>query len=217
MIRKLAMVGLLVIAGQGSLSQIFVGLCMSVVSLGAQIRFEPFKHPQDNYLKLVTEAAIFLTLLVAFALKAEPAGRGSGEMLSATAYDILLVGVFTVVLPAAFVATIWSEQGQMRQALGPANVDRAATDANERRRALKLFQVSKTWQIEKFVIVLINACTFAFGSWESHLGRRFGCWPTTSGSLTLSSTKPCTSSSHIGFGPTQIWQGRCTSSSQPVL
>ena len=38
MIRKLSMVGLLVVAGQGSLSQIFIGLCLSVSSLGAQIR-----------------------------------------------------------------------------------------------------------------------------------------------------------------------------------
>ena len=159
MIRKLAMVGLLVIAGQGSLSQIFVGLCMSVVSLGAQIRFEPYKQAQDNDLKLVTEAALFLTLLVALMLKAEPAGRGSGEMLSDTAYDILLVGVFAIVLPAAFVATVWSEQGQMRQALAPANGDRAATNANERRRALKLFQVSETWQIAKFVSADQRVCT----------------------------------------------------------
>eukprot|EP01052_Picozoa_sp_SAG31_P004051 SAG31_NODE_163_length_21856_cov_7.550214_7_plen_156_part_00 len=140
MIRKLAMVGLLVIAGQGSVSQIFVGLCLSVGSLGAQLRFAPYKHAQDNDLKLLTEVAIFLTLLVAFALKAEPA-RGSGELLSTTTYDILLVGLFAVVLPAAFVATVWSEQGQMRQALVLANADGAINDVSERRRAIKLFQV----------------------------------------------------------------------------
>jgi hypothetical protein len=35
---------MLVIAGQGSLSQIFIGLIVSTVSLCAQIRLAPYKH-----------------------------------------------------------------------------------------------------------------------------------------------------------------------------
>ena len=140
MLRKLSMVGLLVVAGQGSLSQIFFGLCLSVCSLGAQVHFEPYKHKQDNYLKLATEAAIFLTLLVALMIKAAPVGRGANEMLAITTYDVLLVSVFAAVLPAAFFLTVWSKQGQMKQALAT-GTSGDSTDVEKRRRAIKLFQL----------------------------------------------------------------------------
>ena len=91
-------------------------------------------------MKLATEVAIFLTLLVALMLKAAPVGRGQNELIATAAYDVLLVGVFAVVLPAAFVSTVWSEQMQMREALatGGKSDDQ---DAEKRRRAIKLFQL----------------------------------------------------------------------------
>ena len=140
LLRKLAMVGLLVLAGQGSLSQIFIGLCLSVVTLGAQVYFEPYKHWQNNLLKLVTEAAIFLLLLVALVLKAAPVGRGPNELLSSEVYDVMLLGVFAGVVPGAFIWTVSSEQKQMRQALA-ANISGVNTDVDKRRRAIKLLQL----------------------------------------------------------------------------
>ena len=144
MIRKLSMVGLLVIAGQRSLSQIFFGLLLSVGSLVAQVWFAPYKHMQDNYLKVVTDIALFLTLLVALMLKAELRGSGSGELMATASYDVLLVGVFAVVLPAAFLATVHSEQAQVRQALETKKSDEGSADSTEdadKRRAVKLFQL----------------------------------------------------------------------------
>jgi hypothetical protein len=139
MLRKLAMVGLLVLCGQGSLSQIFIGLCISTTSLVAQTRLSPYKHWEDNHLKVATEVAIFLTLLVAMMLKATATeGTSTNELVSIASLDVLLVCVFVLGLPVAFIMTILRKRGQMRQALVPAPVN---VPTEERRRAIRLFQL----------------------------------------------------------------------------
>ena len=64
--------------------------------------------------------------------------------LPISSYDVLLVGVFAVVLPAAFLATVHSEQAQVRQALEtkkPAEGSADSTEDADKRRAVKLFQL----------------------------------------------------------------------------
>lgn len=149
MLRKLSMVGLLVVAGQGSLSQIFIGLCLSICSLAATIVAQPYKHRQNNALKLATEVAILLTLLVALVRKAAPVGRGSDELLSSATYDFLLVGVYVGVLPVIFIWAIKIGQDQVQLALARCT-SADPTETEKRRRAVRLLQlgIASTAQVQ---------------------------------------------------------------------
>ena len=44
MVRKLFLVGLLVIVGRGTVAQLFVAVCISCVSLLLQVHLAPYKH-----------------------------------------------------------------------------------------------------------------------------------------------------------------------------
>jgi hypothetical protein len=124
MLRKLALVGMLVVAGRGSLSQLFVGMCISLCSLVAQVRLSPLKHWEDNQLKAATEAAIVLTLLAGLMVTATRQA-GSEEYFSVAVYDAVLVAVLIGVLPASFVATLLHKRRRVRQALHEGKIRRA--------------------------------------------------------------------------------------------
>lgn len=136
--RKLALVGLLVIAGQGSLSQIFIGICLSVASLIAQIKLGPYKHSEDNVFKAVTDAVVLVTLIVALMVKSTPVGQDTDELISVSTYDNMLVLVFAVALPVAFAATLATKKSQLSLAL-TRPIDASATA--KRRNAVQLFQL----------------------------------------------------------------------------
>ena len=44
MVRKLTLVGLLVVVGRGTVAQLFVAVCISCVSLLLQVHLAPYKH-----------------------------------------------------------------------------------------------------------------------------------------------------------------------------
>ena len=44
MVRKLTLVGLLVVVGRGTVAQLFVAVCISCVSLLLQVHLQPYKH-----------------------------------------------------------------------------------------------------------------------------------------------------------------------------
>ena len=151
-------------------TQIFFGLCLSAASLSAQIRLSPYKHgkrardstvwlqlqrnhsdlwvlsAEDNLLKTGTEIAIYLTLLVALMLKTLSADISSkDESLQKEFYDWMLVCIFAIGLPIAFLATVVHKKGQMRAALAPAT---ETSPSAARQRAIKLFQLGIASSIE---------------------------------------------------------------------
>lgn len=132
-LRKLSLIGVLAVAGQGSRSQIFIGLLLSVLSLCATIRLQPFKLAGDNHLKTAAEAATFLTMLAALMIKAGPQ---TGE-LTVGWFDAVLVLVFIVGLPAAFAATFVSKRDQMQDVLS-LNTEHSSL-IDQRRHAIQLF------------------------------------------------------------------------------
>jgi hypothetical protein len=186
MLRKLALVGMLVIAGRGSNSKLFVGLLISVTSLVVQVRLTPLKHWEDNQLKAVTEVAIFLTLLTGL-MVAAARRADSQEYLSVSMYDTVLVVVLVGVLPTAFLATLLYKRRRVREALQ--STGDAASDveqmkqtlalenspSGERRRVFRLFQLGIASVAEMQVLVdyvdkvesLVNTNTHVFISYRS--------------------------------------------------
>lgn len=59
-VRKLVLVGMLVLAGRGSVAQLFLAVCVSCTSLVLQVHLQPYKHPEDNAFKTSSEVHIFL-------------------------------------------------------------------------------------------------------------------------------------------------------------
>ena len=60
MLRKLMLVGMLVVAGRGSVAQLFLALVISFVSFSLQVKLTPYRHTEDNVLKAAVEMHIFL-------------------------------------------------------------------------------------------------------------------------------------------------------------
>ena len=68
-IRKLILVGLLVVVGRGSVAQLFVAVVVSVTLLAMQLVLQPYKHAEDNLFKAGVEIHICLTVTCALVLK----------------------------------------------------------------------------------------------------------------------------------------------------
>lgn len=70
-VEKLLLTGLLIFVAQGSVFQAFAGACIGCCFLATQARYRPFAETQDNVLKAVAEAQLFLTLLVSIVLRTD--------------------------------------------------------------------------------------------------------------------------------------------------
>eukprot|EP01046_Picozoa_sp_COSAG06_P029962 COSAG06_NODE_2818_length_6234_cov_4.107253_1_plen_1276_part_10 len=71
MLRKLVLVGLIVMFERGSVAQIIISLSLSMLFLGLQMKNWPYKIDWDNRLRMMTEAHICLTIMVALAFKTD--------------------------------------------------------------------------------------------------------------------------------------------------
>jgi hypothetical protein len=104
MVRKLCLVGMLVVAGRGSVAQLFLAVVISFVTFSLQITLQPYKHWEDNLFKAAVEVHIFLLVSVALVLKCLRYGAGAAdeEVLPVGFYDAVLIGSFVVGIPAGF-------------------------------------------------------------------------------------------------------------------
>jgi hypothetical protein len=103
-LRKLVLVGVMVVCVPGSLFQIWVAALLSLLFLAAHFRSWPYKLAADNILKAVVEVLVLVSILVALVLK-NPAGLRD-EVVPEAVYDVVLVGAYLLV-PVAFVAAAW--------------------------------------------------------------------------------------------------------------
>eukprot|EP01051_Picozoa_sp_SAG22_P026882 SAG22_NODE_8718_length_635_cov_0.904851_1_plen_160_part_01 len=144
MIRKLLLVGMLVVAGRGSVAQLFLAILISFVSFSLQVRLMPYRHAEDNVLKAAVEVHIFLLVSIALVLKGLRSEAG-GEVIPEGAYDVLLILSFVIGIPGTFVWAVSRKKAMMEQALQEA----AVTVADEqsvaaRQRAIRLLQLGLT-------------------------------------------------------------------------
>ena len=55
MVRKRCLVGMLVIAGRGSVAQLFLAVVISFVTFLLQITLQPYKHGEENLFRAAVE------------------------------------------------------------------------------------------------------------------------------------------------------------------
>ena len=105
MLRKLTLVGLVVLAGRGSVAQ---NMCSSIVSFfffALHIKMWPMKMTEDNILRATCEFHVFWTITTAFVMKSDL----SHERLEEAFYDdaLLITGVLFV--PVTFIWAMYSK------------------------------------------------------------------------------------------------------------
>eukprot|EP01051_Picozoa_sp_SAG22_P022789 SAG22_NODE_5605_length_986_cov_0.864713_2_plen_158_part_01 len=150
MIRKLLLVGMLVIFGRGSVAQLFLAIGVSFACFTLQVHFAPYKHAEDNNFKIAIELQIALTIVIALVLKSlefEESSSMDVERSDARVYDYLLVGSFVLCVPVSFVWTIIAKRKMMRKIMNSLHVEDGAPTVElhqtftSKRRSIYLLQL----------------------------------------------------------------------------
>ena len=124
MLRKLALVGLVLVFDRGSVTQNGIALMMSFFFLSTQMRYWPYKTNADNWLRASTELHVCLTIAVALMFQTGLDNPHAAEMtqfpdspsaqenynqwmsVHRDRYDVLLVVTFGVFVAGALATTI---------------------------------------------------------------------------------------------------------------
>lgn len=104
-LRKLLLVGLVLLVDRGSVAQSLVALILSFFFFALQAGTQPYKLPQDNAFRAATEVQVFLVIAVGLALHSDV----SNEQVDASWYDWGLFVSFVVLVPGAFCVTVASK------------------------------------------------------------------------------------------------------------
>ena len=103
LLRKLVLVGLVLLVGKGTTLQVLVAVFFSAAFLVLHIKTWPFKDDADNCFRAASEVHVFITFVVCLALKGE---RERGGEDSGSYYDWYVFCTFVLLLPGGFLATI---------------------------------------------------------------------------------------------------------------
>lgn len=106
MLRKLFLVGAVLLIGRGSMAQLNTACLLSFGFFALQCKYEPYKISQDNAFRASTELHVFIVILIAISLGKVDLRR---ELLTIKFYDWALVCSFTLLVPIAFVTTVISK------------------------------------------------------------------------------------------------------------
>ena len=104
MIRKLALVGLVLIVGRGTTAQLVVGLALSIFFLMLHMRYLPHKDYYDNCYKAAADTHILIALVVAIALKSRTSRALESEALTPSFYENFLTSSFALLLVLGYFA-----------------------------------------------------------------------------------------------------------------
>eukprot|EP01043_Picozoa_sp_COSAG02_P007593 COSAG02_NODE_230_length_28060_cov_5.226816_8_plen_1993_part_00 len=148
LLRKLFLVGLLVVAGRGTTLQLYIAVFVAMLSLSLQVYFEPYKHPSDNLLKLATEIQIFASVTTAIAVFGVNARDGSASTAQQdnviTIYDTALLSSVLAVL-VMFIVAVHAKWRLLSSALFSvqkgAEAEAEADLLSQERRAFLLLQL----------------------------------------------------------------------------
>jgi len=110
MLRKLTLVGLVVLAGRGSVAQNMASSIVSFFFFALHVKTWPMKMAEDNILRATCEFHVFWTITTAFVMKSDL----SHERLDPEFYDwaLLITGFFCV--PFTFVVAMISKHKRYR-------------------------------------------------------------------------------------------------------
>ena len=109
--RKLALVGIVVMVGRGSVAQIAFGLVLSFAFFALHVNTFPLKSRCDNLYRAAAEMHVFGVLLVALILKSDL----SHEDVGAPFYDDCMVISFVVCIGFGLVASVWVKIQKLRE------------------------------------------------------------------------------------------------------
>jgi hypothetical protein len=123
-VRKLLLVGLVLMFGRGSLRQLALALFAATLFMAAQINFRPFKLPLDNLLRFSTELHTVITILIAFTIKADPDAESNKSV-----YDAVMVSTFLALVVLPFVAVVVTKVHTLHKVMDQALEDPSARDA----------------------------------------------------------------------------------------
>jgi hypothetical protein len=139
--RKLALVGMIIFAGQGSTAQCCLAVLLAFMFFAAQVGFWPCKLDADNQLRAACEAHIFLTCLVAVALKTSLVT----EKFQADDYGAVLVSTL-VMLGLYAIFCVYVKCRDASSLLTPQNTDEDK-DTTDQRRAEVLSNALKMYNL----------------------------------------------------------------------
>ena len=105
MLRKLALIGLVLCVGRGSVAQLSVAIVLSFLFFALQMHSWPCKVQSDNLFRAATESHVFIVIMTALVMKHDL----SWEIIGVDAYDYTLFFSFIVLVPGAFVVAVWSK------------------------------------------------------------------------------------------------------------
>ena len=109
LLRKLFLVGLVVLVGRGSEAQIAAGNATSFLFFAAHMKVWPMKTDWDNYLRATCEIHVLMTITVAFVLK----GDLSHEIVHRGFYDWVIIISGTLCVPVPFVVCVVMKMRKM--------------------------------------------------------------------------------------------------------
>eukprot|EP01052_Picozoa_sp_SAG31_P008867 SAG31_NODE_455_length_15433_cov_4.248728_2_plen_481_part_00 len=118
MLRKLVLVGFMVLVKRGSATQCALACVLSFMFFAAHVKAWPYKMQADNILKTTTEMQIFFTVLVALLTKNELMSPDTKE-----AYDWVLFFLFLLLVPFTFFVTVTWKIINMHFALSERHFD----------------------------------------------------------------------------------------------
>eukprot|EP01047_Picozoa_sp_COSAG01_P005477 COSAG01_NODE_188_length_22632_cov_15.284915_4_plen_199_part_00 len=102
MLRKLALVGLVVLAGRGSVSQLAAAIVLAFFFFALHVKAWPMKNECDNLFRAAAEVHVFFTITCAFIFKSDL----SHEAVNEDVYDWILFITFILAMPVGFVLCV---------------------------------------------------------------------------------------------------------------
>ena len=102
LLRKLVLVGLLAVVDKGSAAQCWAGIILSFGFFALHVKTLPFRYWEDNLLKGMVEAHVFVVLLFALTLKVDL----QGESLDSDMYDTITTVSCVIMVPGTAIVTM---------------------------------------------------------------------------------------------------------------
>eukprot|EP01047_Picozoa_sp_COSAG01_P002788 COSAG01_NODE_76_length_28332_cov_298.876992_18_plen_399_part_00 len=109
MVRKLFLVGLVLVFGRGSVAQLASAATISFAFFALHIKAWPYKTDPDNWFRAATELHVFIAITTAMVLKSNL----DMEAVTEDFYGPVLFWSFIVFVPLAFGKTVWNKVQRM--------------------------------------------------------------------------------------------------------
>lgn len=103
--RKLALIGLVLLVGRGTVAQLSSAIVLAFFFFALQLMCWPYKVNSDNVFRAATELHVFIAIMIALVLKLDL----SWETVGVDAYDWILFTSFLILVPGAFIAAVFTK------------------------------------------------------------------------------------------------------------